>query len=34
MTELEKIAHAKTYVEKLANGINPLTDQRFQTLIA
>lgn len=27
MTELEKIAHAKQYVEKLANGINPLTDQ-------
>lgn len=27
MTELEKIAYAKTYVEKLANGINPLTDQ-------
>ena len=27
MTELEKIAYAKTYIEKLANGINPLTDQ-------
>ena len=27
MTELEKIAYARTYVEKLANGINPLTDQ-------
>ena len=27
MTELEKIAYAKTYVEKLANGINPVTDQ-------
>ena len=27
MTELEKIAHARTYIEKLANGINPLTDQ-------
>ena len=28
MTELEKIAYAKTYIEKLANGINPLTDQQ------
>lgn len=27
MTELEKITYAKTYIEKLANGINPLTDQ-------
>mgnify|MGYP000077278819 CR=1 FL=1 len=27
MTELEKIAYAKTYIEKLANGINPLTGQ-------
>ena len=27
MTELEKIAHAKTYIEKLANGIDPRTDQ-------
>ena len=27
MTELEKIAFAKSYVEKLANGINPLTGQ-------
>lgn len=27
MTELEKIAYAKTYVEKLANGINPLTGE-------
>ena len=27
MTELEKIAYAKTYIEKLANGINPLTNQ-------
>ena len=27
MTEVEKIAYAKTYIEKLANGINPLTDQ-------
>ena len=25
MTEMEKIAHAKTYIEKLANGVNPLT---------
>lgn len=27
MTELEKIAYAKAYVEKLANGINPVTGQ-------
>ena len=27
MTEIEKITYAKTYIEKLANGINPLTDQ-------
>ena len=27
MTELEKIARAKLYMEKLANGINPLNDQ-------
>lgn len=27
MTELEKIADARTCIEKLANGINPLTDQ-------
>lgn len=27
MTEIEKIAYAKTYVEKLANGINPLTNR-------
>lgn len=27
MTELEKIAYAKTYIEKLANGINPVTGQ-------
>lgn len=26
MTELEKIERAKTYMEKLANGINPLDD--------
>ncbi len=26
MTELETIAHAKNYLDKLANGINPLTD--------
>ncbi len=24
MTELEKIAHARTYIDKLANGVNPL----------
>lgn len=27
MTELEKITFAKTYIDKLANGINPLTGQ-------
>ena len=27
MTELEKIVFAKSYIEKLANGVNPLTDQ-------
>lgn len=27
MTELEKIASVKTYIDKLANGINPLTGQ-------
>ena len=27
MTELEKIAYAKSFIDKLANGINPLDDQ-------
>ena len=27
MTDLKKIAYAKSYIEKLANGVNPLTDQ-------
>lgn len=27
MTELDKIARAKMYLEKLANGVNPLTDK-------
>ena len=27
MAELEKIAYAKNYIEKLANGINPVTGQ-------
>ena len=27
MTEIEKIAYAKSYIEQLANGINPLTNQ-------
>lgn len=27
MTDMEKAAFAKTYIEKLANGINPLTDE-------
>ena len=26
MTEIEKIADAKTFIDKLANGINPLDD--------
>ena len=26
MTELEKIAYAKTFIDKLANGINPIDD--------
>lgn len=28
MTELEKIKRAKMYMDKLANGINPLDDSR------
>ena len=27
MTELEKIAYAKSFIDKLANGINPLDDR-------
>ena len=27
MTELEKIAHARTYIENLANGLDPMTGQ-------
>lgn len=27
MTELEKMQRAKTYIDKLANGIDPLTDE-------
>ena len=26
MTELEKIVYAKTFIDKLANGINPIND--------
>ena len=26
MTELEKIAYAKSFIDKLANGVNPLDD--------
>ena len=26
-TELEIMIHAKTYLDKLANGVNPLTDE-------
>ena len=27
MTELEKIEHAKGYIDQLANGINPITGE-------
>ena len=27
MSELELMQHAKTYLDKLANGIDPITDQ-------
>jgi len=27
MTELEKIKYAKSFIDKLANGVNPLTDE-------
>lgn len=27
MTELETMQHAKNYIDKLANGIDPLTDE-------
>ena len=27
MTEIEIIARAQMYLEKLANGVNPLTDE-------
>ena len=30
MTEIEKIAYAKTFIDKLANGINPLDDTLIQ----
>ena len=26
MTELEKIAYAKSFIDKLANGVNPIDD--------
>ena len=29
MTELEKIAYAKMFIDKLANGINPLDDSKI-----
>jgi hypothetical protein len=29
MTEVEKIAYAKSFIDKLANGINPLDDTRI-----
>ena len=30
MQEIEKLQTAKTYIEKLANGINPLTDTQLE----
>ena len=30
MTELEKIAYAKMFIDKLANGINPLDDTKIK----
>ena len=27
MTELEKIAYAKSFIDKLANGINPINEE-------
>ena len=27
MTEIEKLQHAREYISKLANGIDPLTNQ-------
>ena len=27
MTEIEILRHAKSYIDKLAKGINPITDQ-------
>lgn len=30
MTELEKIAYAKTFIDKLANGINPIDDSQIK----
>ena len=30
MTELEKMERAKSYIEKMANGINPLTDEQTE----
>ena len=30
MTELEKTAYAKSFIDKLANGINPLDNQPIE----
>lgn len=30
MTDLENMEHAKMYVDKIANGINPLTDEAIR----
>ena len=30
MTELEKIEYAKSFIDKLANGINPLDDSTIK----
>ena len=34
MTELEKIERAKMYMDKLANGINPINDGRKNVITA
>lgn len=33
MTEIEKIAYAKSFIDKLANGINPLDDTPILSLL-
>lgn len=31
MTELEKVAYAKNFIDKLANGINPIDDSAVKS---